>query len=121
MSCNRCGKELTNPKSIARGYGPICWGKIGAPVTRKIKQRKVVRNLMNFLHEGPPCVGGCGYNLTTDKEGKLREKFLERGMVYCANYCCGCCPDSKVSPCQKERIEGRVIENLQRVQKCQNN
>ena len=103
MSCNRCGKELTNPKSIERGYGPVCWKKIGVPVTRKIKQRTVVINLMNFLEEGPPCVGGCGYKLAGGE--KLREVFLKRGMVYCANYCCGCCPDARISPCQKDRIE----------------
>lgn len=23
--CRRCGGELHDPKSIARGYGPACW------------------------------------------------------------------------------------------------
>lgn len=30
INCKRCGKELTNPQSIKRGYGPICWGKLQA-------------------------------------------------------------------------------------------
>jgi len=26
--CARCGRVLTNPKSIKRGYGPKCWERI---------------------------------------------------------------------------------------------
>lgn len=26
-TCLRCGRKLTNPKSKARGMGPICWRK----------------------------------------------------------------------------------------------
>jgi len=26
--CNRCGKPLSNPKSIERGYGAVCWAKV---------------------------------------------------------------------------------------------
>jgi len=26
--CGRCGKSLTDPESIQRGFGPYCWGKI---------------------------------------------------------------------------------------------
>lgn len=25
--CGRCGEELTDPESIERGYGPVCWGE----------------------------------------------------------------------------------------------
>lgn len=27
-SCARCGRTLTTPESIARGWGPECWGKV---------------------------------------------------------------------------------------------
>lgn len=27
--CKRCGRELTNTKSIERGYGAICYRKLG--------------------------------------------------------------------------------------------
>jgi hypothetical protein len=27
-TCARCGRQLTNPVSVQRGYGPVCWGKI---------------------------------------------------------------------------------------------
>lgn len=26
-TCNRCGKELTDPVSVRRGIGPECWKK----------------------------------------------------------------------------------------------
>ena len=28
MKCNRCHKEIKNPKSVQHGYGPICWVKV---------------------------------------------------------------------------------------------
>jgi len=36
--------------------------------------------------------------------------------MYCFDYCCNHCPDAKTSPCQKERIEGGVMENLAKTQ-----
>lgn len=26
--CQKCGRKLTDPESIERGYGPECWGSI---------------------------------------------------------------------------------------------
>ena len=26
--CQKCGRKLTDPESIKRGYGPECWGSI---------------------------------------------------------------------------------------------
>lgn len=26
--CQKCGRKLTDPESIKRGYGPECWGRI---------------------------------------------------------------------------------------------
>jgi hypothetical protein len=28
MKCQKCGKKLTDPDSVKRGYGPECWGSI---------------------------------------------------------------------------------------------
>lgn len=28
--CQKCGRKLTDPESIERGYGPECWGGIAA-------------------------------------------------------------------------------------------
>ena len=27
-TCRKCGKRLSDPESIARGYGPECWAEI---------------------------------------------------------------------------------------------
>jgi len=29
VTCQRCHKSLSNPKSIERGYGPVCAKKLG--------------------------------------------------------------------------------------------
>ena len=36
IPCQRCGKTLTNPKSIARRYGRTCWRKLGVPLRTRI-------------------------------------------------------------------------------------
>lgn len=28
IRCRRCNRRLTNPKSISRGVGPVCWRHI---------------------------------------------------------------------------------------------
>ena len=28
VRCRRCGRVLTNPKSVSRGVGPVCWKHI---------------------------------------------------------------------------------------------
>ena len=28
--CQKCGKKLTDPESIKRGYGPECWNSLTA-------------------------------------------------------------------------------------------
>jgi hypothetical protein len=30
--CARCGRKLTDPVSVARGIGPVCWGQSGGDV-----------------------------------------------------------------------------------------
>lgn len=30
-TCLACGRKLTNPKSIERGLGPVCWKKWNRP------------------------------------------------------------------------------------------
>lgn len=32
--CKRCHRVLTDPKSVARGYGPVCGAKVAAEVAR---------------------------------------------------------------------------------------
>ena len=33
--CGRCGRLLTDPKSIARGYGPHCWAILQAEIAQE--------------------------------------------------------------------------------------
>lgn len=42
--CEICGRKLTNPISIARGIGPICWGKVFLHPLLRITE---------FLDQGP--------------------------------------------------------------------
>lgn len=28
MRCRRCHRELSDPESVRRGYGPVCWAKV---------------------------------------------------------------------------------------------
>jgi len=42
MRCRRCGKKLTKPESIWRGYGDVCWEKVRFGLK---KQRKLVEVL----------------------------------------------------------------------------
>jgi len=35
MNCLRCGKTLSNPKSVGQKYGPICWKKEGKKIEKE--------------------------------------------------------------------------------------
>jgi len=35
--CLRCGRRLTNPKSVERRYGPVCIKKINEPFSLKLR------------------------------------------------------------------------------------
>ena len=50
------------------------------------------------------CAGGCGYTLAAPQAFDP--------LSYCAQYCCGCCPDAKVSPCQKEKRGKGILAEL---------
>jgi hypothetical protein len=49
-------------------------------------------------------VCSCGNTIT-----RIVPRFSGR---YCNKYCCGCCPDAKNSPCQNDKIDGTLVENL---------
>lgn len=37
-TCQKCGKKLTDPESMRRGYGPECWSRIsGISTGRKVE------------------------------------------------------------------------------------
>ena len=41
-TCLRCGRKLSNPKSIARGMGPVCWRKTHLDLMLRMKKLEVV-------------------------------------------------------------------------------
>lgn len=36
--CQRCGRKLTDPESIQRGYGPECWAELTGHYSSVIKE-----------------------------------------------------------------------------------
>lgn len=47
------------------------------------------------------CVGGCKADMTDNLKIFPPDKYN-----YCHSYCCVCCPDARITPCDKEKIEG---------------
>ncbi len=37
MICLNCGKRLKDAKSIERGYGPVCWGKVSGESHKNVE------------------------------------------------------------------------------------
>jgi len=40
MKCIRCGRTISNEKSVIEGYGPICYKKKDIPFTTKTFRKK---------------------------------------------------------------------------------
>jgi len=41
IRCRRCNRVLTNPKSISRGVGPVCWKHIHGGMPRSYTKNLV--------------------------------------------------------------------------------
>ena len=48
MRCQRCGRKLSNPLSVRRGIGPICWKKIWKEIEDELKDNPL--KYANFAH-----------------------------------------------------------------------
>nr|MDO8088599.1 hypothetical protein [Candidatus Sigynarchaeum springense] len=59
------------------------------------------------MAETHKCFGGCGLSITT---------VPAFNGLYCNDYCCACCPDKRVSPCQKEQVHGTMFDVLAKSQ-----
>ncbi len=48
--CQKCGKKLTDPDSMKRGYGPECWASITgiSADTGEKKKEKQIEGQMSF-------------------------------------------------------------------------
>ena len=41
IRCRRCNRVLTNPKSISRGVGPVCWRHIHGGIVKSHAKKLV--------------------------------------------------------------------------------
>jgi len=85
VRCRICGRKLTNPKSVQRQIGPICWNRLGINDNRKIK-----------LTKSQTRCAECGMPMQDIRQIVL---WRERWAPECAKYCCGCCPKRNDLPC----------------------
>ncbi len=58
VRCLRCGRNLTNPDSVRRKYGPVCWRKLfGRPQVLKREKLKndlpEVADVVEWLRQQP--------------------------------------------------------------------
>jgi len=63
--CNKCGRPLSDPESIQRGFGPTCWAKITAhrdPLTGEFPLAEEA--LRNTDPEKAKCI--CGHDLRNE-------------------------------------------------------
>lgn len=50
--CQKCGRKLTDPESIKRGYGPECWGRIpGIHISEAEEDEQM--SIFDVLDESP--------------------------------------------------------------------
>ena len=41
VRCRRCNRVLTNPKSISRGVGPVCWKHIHGGIVKSYSKNLI--------------------------------------------------------------------------------
>ena len=118
VSCKRCGKRLTNPKSLERGYGPICWGKISAgDFGKKLKPRHNWLDRYEYTKEEEQYWIKCRNCNMPMFHQKYKTNW--EGLP-CISYCCACCPNYKDDICPKEQKFGGVIRGLLAVEALNN-
>lgn len=47
--CQKCGRKLTDPESIKRGYGPECWGRIPGIHISEAEEDEQIDGQMSIL------------------------------------------------------------------------
>lgn len=100
-SCGRCGRELTDPESVQRGYGPVCASKIAAhqeqvveetgdrflwdpplheKLVLKLEDGKVYTNVPHLVHSphGPGFAWGYGGSGPAELALNLTQYVLNR-------------------------------------------
>lgn len=82
--CQKCGKKLTDPESIKRGYGPECWNSLTAHYYRNPVDWENYRvpgqmNIEDFLDMGGGDNGD--KNLTTAMWASMRDLLDNKQIV----------------------------------------
>lgn len=50
--CKKCGRKLTDPRSIKRQCGPICWKKLEVhDIQVEVLEKKEVKEDYNFFND----------------------------------------------------------------------
>ncbi len=116
MRCGICGKPLSNPDSVRKGIGPVCYRKYTTNLDfiERLNSRiewlriKAHKEYHKNLKKYPEL-----------KEGEVRCKNCGRPVFYsdgdgCPDaYCCSpCCPYATISPCPREQMMGSVVDVL---------
>ena len=113
MRCGICGKPLSNPTSLRRGIGPVCYarmqrGELKEKLDRieelRLKARKrYAKNVRKYpLQEGEVRCENCGLPVFYKEEDPCPGPFC----------CMPCCPYANKSPCPMEELTGGVVKNL---------
>lgn len=77
--CRRCGRCLTWPKSLSRGYGPVCWGKINLAQASLInysppEDLEIERGVLVKLHK----IKNVIIASTSSKNIRRRERYYRK-------------------------------------------
>lgn len=104
-TCAVCGRRLTNPESVRRGVGPVCYRRMNRQDFQKQQEERIEKlrakarekyyeNVRKYpLREGEVRCENCG-----------RPVLYHEGDGCPGPYCCSpCCPYATISPCPRER------------------
>lgn len=96
VRCRICARKLTNPESVSRQIGPICFKKSGQAA-----------NWNQQLTKYQTRCNECGLPMQDVRHHVL---WRERFAVECAKYCCGCCPRRNDFPCPGDVLREQHLE-----------
>lgn len=89
VMCQRCGRTLTWPKSLRRGYGPVCWKKIRGKDFQPIygymapENIDLEREMLVFLHKRKNIT----VSSTSAKNHRRREReWRKKGFLFIKDY-----------------------------------
>jgi len=102
VRCRVCGRKLSNPKSVSRQIGPVCWSKL--------ETSNSADNMKLPLHKYETRCRDCKHPIADVKHILMwRQRFDE----LCTQYCCACCPAKDLDPCPGEKLRPPIQEQLE--------